>query len=41
MRQDVEMTLLVAGWFRSRPNELQRTMPPEAAMEKLWAVCTG
>ncbi len=37
MPDDVEMTLLVAGWFRSHPDELQRTMPPAAAKEKLSA----
>ena len=28
-REDVEMTLMVASWFRSRPEELQRTLSPE------------
>jgi hypothetical protein len=34
-RDDVEMTLLVAGWFRSRPEELRSTMSPNAAREWL------
>jgi excinuclease ABC subunit C len=34
-REDVEMTLLVASWFRSRPDELQRTLPPEEVRERL------
>ena len=35
MREDVEMTLLVASWFRSRPDELQRTLSPEDVKERL------
>lgn len=35
MREDAEMTLLVATWFRSRPDELQRTLSPDAAKERL------
>jgi excinuclease ABC subunit C len=35
MREDMEMTLLVASWFRSRPDELQRTLSPEEAKERL------
>ena len=34
-REDVEMTLLVASWFRSRPDELQRAFPPEEVKERL------
>ncbi len=34
-REDVEITLLVAGWFRSRPNELRRTLQWEAVKEEL------
>ena len=37
MREDVEMTLLVASWFRSRPDELQRTLSPEEVQERLRA----
>jgi excinuclease UvrABC nuclease subunit len=35
MREDAEVTLLVASWFRSRPEELQRTFSIQAAMERL------
>jgi hypothetical protein len=35
MQEDVEVTLLVAAWFRSHPHELQRTILPEAAEERL------
>ena len=35
VREDVEMTLLIASWFRSRPDELQRTFSPEEAKERL------
>jgi len=35
MQEDVEVTFLVAAWFRSHPHELQRTILPEAAEERL------
>lgn len=35
MQEDVEVTLLVAAWFRSHPHELQRTILPEAAEKRL------
>ena len=35
MQDDVEVTLLVAAWFRSRPHELQRTLLPEEVKERL------
>ncbi len=38
-RDDVEMTLLVAGWFRSSPDELKRTLLPDKAKEKLRTIC--
>jgi excinuclease ABC subunit C len=38
MQEDLEMTLLVARWFRSRPEELSRTLPPDIAKEKLRAM---
>jgi excinuclease ABC subunit C len=41
MREDVEMTLLVAVWFRNHPDELQRTLSPEAAKERLQAIRAG
>jgi excinuclease ABC subunit C len=31
-REDVEMTFLVASWFRSHPGELQRTLSPEGVI---------
>jgi len=37
MREDVEMTHLIASWFRSRPYELQRTILPEAIQARLRA----
>ncbi len=36
-REDAEMTLLVATWFASRPAELQHTLSPAAARERLRA----
>jgi excinuclease ABC subunit C len=33
-REDAEMTLLVTGWFRSRPDELRRTLSPEAVASR-------
>jgi hypothetical protein len=41
MREDAEVTLLVAAWFHSRPNELGRTLSPEVAKERLRAMCGG
>ncbi len=38
MREDVEMTLLIASWFRSRPDELQRTLSPDEVKERLRAM---
>ena len=35
MREDVEMTLLIASWFRSHADELQRTLSPDEAKERL------
>jgi excinuclease ABC subunit C len=40
MYEDVEVTLLVAAWFHSRPHELQRTLLPESAEERLREVCS-
>jgi hypothetical protein len=37
-REDVEMALLVASWFRSRPDELQRTFSPEEVQKRLRAM---
>lgn len=39
MQEDVEVTLVVAAWFRSRQHELQRRISPEAAEERLRRVC--
>jgi excinuclease ABC subunit C len=38
-REDVEMTMLVASWFRSRPEELKRTLLPARANKRLQAIC--
>lgn len=38
-REDVDQTLLVAAWFRSQPDELQRMLSPEAARQKLQNLC--
>jgi len=39
VREDVEMTLLIATWFRSRPDEIQQAIPPEKVKERLRAKC--
>jgi excinuclease ABC subunit C len=41
LREDVEMTLLVASWFRSRPDELQRTLSPELVQGRLQEIRTA
>jgi hypothetical protein len=41
MREDAEMMLLVAGWFRSHPEELERPVLPETAKEGLRTNCAG
>ena len=38
MREDLEMTLLAAWWFGNRPKELQRTLSPAEAKERLRAI---
>jgi excinuclease ABC subunit C len=38
LREDVEMTFLVALWFRTRPKELKNTFSPDAAKDKLQAM---
>jgi len=35
MREDVEVTLLVAAWFRSHPDELQRTLSLDEVKDRL------
>jgi excinuclease ABC subunit C len=39
LRDDVETTMLVAGRFRSHPDELRRTMSPDATKERLRTMC--
>jgi hypothetical protein len=35
MREDVEMTMLVAGRFRNYPDELRRAISPDASSDRL------